>query len=148
MLAGPVWFSKRSALAPFTVTRRDDIVSGAVTERQGRPGAAAIPPAGENCSSFAERRQYCSSAMIVSYSSLINLPAPGRLRVTPQKVSARKPRCLRFSFARPPGLAVLPIRCDILYAASRLQQLLQFYDEQRAMARRSATRKCQFGAGA
>ena len=35
-----------------------------------------------------------------------------------------------------------------LYAASPLQRLLQFYPEHRAMARRSATRKCQFGAGA
>src|SRR5436305_9640303 len=107
MLAGPVWFSKRSALAPFTATRRDDIVSGAVTERQGRPGAAAIPPAGENCSSFAERRQCCSPAMIVSYSSLINLSAPGRLRVTPQKLTGDDRTIVRLASGGAPGLAAL-----------------------------------------
>src|SRR5438270_13675865 len=81
MLAGPVWFSKRSALAPFTVTRRDDIVSGAVTERQGRPGAAAIPPAGENCSSFAERRQYRSEERRVGKKWRIHCSSYGQNRV-------------------------------------------------------------------
>ena len=52
--------------------------------------------------------------------SINNNRTPGR--PTCLAVSAREPRCLRFPSARPPGLAALPIRCDICmqYASASL----------------------------
>jgi len=58
----------------------------------------------------------------------------------------RRPRSMRLASGGVLGLAALTETLRYLYATSPLPRLLQFYREYRTMARRSATRKCQFGA--
>jgi hypothetical protein len=67
--------------------------------------------------------------------------------LTPQQVAelgARRFLAIGVSGGLPVHLPIPPLR--YLHEVYPLQQLLQFYPQDKAMARRSATRKCQFGA--